>query len=172
MFISRGFSDAEHLADQTIQRVITLLPEVMDEKYEDRAPYFYRVAHYIILEARRRKEVATDQIPERSSHAADTSDEYDCLLKCLELLPREKRELILDYYLYEGENKIEHHRRMAGELGITAGALRTRAHHTRRDLEKCIQQCARHLVEKQNTARRSLLKRRGPTGNLDKERQP
>jgi hypothetical protein len=34
---------------------------------------------------------------------------------------------------------------MAGELGITEGALRGRAHHVRGNLEKCIQQCIERM---------------------------
>jgi hypothetical protein len=62
-------------------------------------------------------------------------------LKCLRFLTAEKRELIIDYYTYDGRDKIEEHQRMAHELGITDGALRGRAHHVRGNLEKCIQQC-------------------------------
>jgi hypothetical protein len=65
----------------------------------------------------------------------------ECLKKCLKLLPPEKQEMILDYHLYEGHAKVEHHRQMAGELSITEGALRTRVHHLRVNLEKCVLQC-------------------------------
>jgi DNA-directed RNA polymerase specialized sigma24 family protein len=166
IFISKGFNDAEDLTDQTIDRVVKKLPEIRETYEGEKVRYFYGVARNIIHEAKRRKEVATDNIPEDLSPAPISSDEYECLVKCLKLLLYEKRELILDYYLYEGKDKIEHHRRMAEELGITTGALRTRAHHTRRDLEKCVHQCVRSLVEKQKAAPRALLNRRQPSGNL------
>ena len=156
IFISKGFDDAEDLADQTIDRVIKKLPEIREGYEGEKARYFYGVARNIMHEARRRREVLTDNVPENPTRAPATSDEYECLLKCLELLPREKHDLILDYYLYEGGGKVEHHRRMAVELGITAGALRTRAHHTRRDLEKCVRECAGKLVEKQKAVRGTL----------------
>ena len=47
------------------------------------------------------------------------------------LLPPEKRDLILDYYLYEGHDKVEHHKLMAKRLGISEGALRGRVHQIR-----------------------------------------
>ncbi len=152
IFISKGFDDAEDLADQTIDRVIKKLPEIREGYEGEKARYFYGVARNIVHEARRRKEVTTDNIPENLTRVPVRSDEYECLLKCLELLPREKRELILDYYLYEGADKVEHHRRMAEELDITSGALRTRAHHIRRDLEKCVRQCTGKLMGKQKVA--------------------
>lgn len=170
IFISKGFANAEDLTDETFNRVGKRLPDV-GENYGKKMAYCHGVARNIMLEAWRRKEIATDHVPERPTSVAVTSDRYDCLLKCLELLPHEKRELILDYYLYEGKEKIEHHRRMADELDITTGALRTRAHHTRRDLEKCVRQCAKNLAEKQKAARRALLTRRQPAGSINREHQ-
>src|SRR5207248_10441870 len=61
------------------------------------------------------------------------------------------------------------HRRMAEELGISVGALRTRSHHIRRDLEKCVLQCANSLVTKQKTSLRALLKRRHLIGVIDRK---
>lgn len=145
IFVSRGFSDAEDLADFTIKRVIDKLPDIRTDYVGEPIRYFYGVARNILHEARRRKEVATDQIPEMLSTEPATSDRYDCLIQCLKFLSSEKRELILDYYLYQGRDKVIHHKRMAVELAITEGALRTRAHHIREALEKCVLQCTRKL---------------------------
>jgi RNA polymerase sigma factor (sigma-70 family) len=157
IFISHGFSDAEDLTDQTINRVVARLPDIKDNYVGEKARYFHGVARNVIREARRRKEIATDAPPERLSQIANTSDEYECLLKCLKFLTQEKRELILDYHLYERRSKIEHHQQMAQELGITEGALRTRAHHIRATLEKCVLQCTKALGRKQIMVHRTLL---------------
>jgi RNA polymerase sigma factor (sigma-70 family) len=143
--VSKGFSDAEDLADETINRVMKRLPEIRDTYVGEPVRYFHGVARYIIREMVRRKEVAVEVVPAVSAEAEVHSDEYDCLLKCLRFLPSEKRDLILDYYIYDGRDKIEQHRRMAKELGITEGALRGRAHHVRGNLEKCIQQCIQRM---------------------------
>jgi RNA polymerase sigma factor (sigma-70 family) len=172
IFVSKGFSDAEDLADMTILRVTRKLPEIEGEYVGEKERYFHGVARNIVRERRRRKEVATGIIPERTARPTTTSDRYDCLLECLKSLLAQKRELILDYYLYEGKDKAEHHRRMAEEMGIGVGALRTRAHHIRRDLEKCVRQCVGRLVAKQKTSFRSLLRRRHLIGTINKERQP
>jgi RNA polymerase sigma factor (sigma-70 family) len=172
IFISNGFDDAEDLTDVTINRVTTKLPEIMDTYVGNPAAYFYAVARNVLHEARRRKEIATDRIPEKPNPTSDTSDRYDCLIDCLQLLPREKRELILDYYLYEGKDKILHHRRMAQELGVTDGALRTRAHNIRTSLEKCVLICTKHLNRKQKPILAALLKRPVLTGATSKERRP
>lgn len=172
IFISKGFNDAEDLADETIDRVAKKVPEIREAYEGEKARYFHGVARNIVHEARRRKEIGTDQIPERSTQLTRTSDKYDCLLECLRFLSAQKRELILDYYLYEGRDKVECHLRMAEELGISVGALRTRAHHIRRDLEKCVLQCAKNLISKQKTSLRALLKRRHTISAINKERQP
>jgi DNA-directed RNA polymerase specialized sigma24 family protein len=141
MFISNGLSDAEHYADETIDRVMKRLPEIKETYVGDPVKYFHGVARNVIREARRRKEVLIDIVPDRFLQEPYKSDTSECLSNCLELLPRDKQEFILDYHLYQGHAKIEHHRQMAGELAITEGALRTRAHHLRVTLEKCVLEC-------------------------------
>ena len=172
IFISNGLDDAEDLADVTIKRVTEKMPEIMDTYVGEPAAYFYGFTRNVIHEARRRKEITTDQIPEKPNQIHDTSDNYDCLLDCLKVLPRDKRELILDYYLYDGKDKVIHHRRMAQERGVTDGALRTRAHHIRTSLEKCVVNCTKRLKRKQKPFWETLLKRPVLTTATSKERQP
>ena len=151
IFVSNGLSDAEHYADIAIDRVMKRLPEIRATYVGDPAKYFHGVARNVIREARRQKEIATDVMPELPCEISHQSNEYECLLKCLKFLPLDKRELILDYYLYQGHEKIQHHRRMASELGITDGALRGRAHKLRTDLEKCISNCVPTLDKTKST---------------------
>jgi len=143
--VSRGFSDAEDLADETINRVMKKLPEIRDTYVGNPVRYFHGVGRFIIREMNRRREIAVEVVPEFSSETEVHSDEYDCLLKCLRFLQSDRRELILDYYIYDGRDKIDQHRRMASELGITEGALRGRAHQVRGNLEKCIQECIERM---------------------------
>lgn len=145
MFVSKGISDAGHLADETMDRVMRRLPEIRESYVGDPVKYFHGVARNLIREAMRGKEVATEVVPERlKKDDPDQNETSECLSKCLKELPRDKRELILDYHLYQGKAKIEHHRQMAGELAISEGALRTRAHHLRVTLEKCVLECIDH----------------------------
>jgi DNA-directed RNA polymerase specialized sigma24 family protein len=150
IFVAKGFNDAEDLADEVITRVTKRVPAIRDTYVGDPANYFHGVARNLIREAYRRKEIATDVTPVAEIQIAQRSDEYECLMRCLKFVAHEKRELILDYHVYEGHNKIEHHRIMAEELGISKGALRLRAHHIRSDLEKCVEQCVlQRLKQKQ-----------------------
>jgi RNA polymerase sigma factor (sigma-70 family) len=140
VFVSKGFNDAEDLADETINRVINRLPDIRENYEGEPTRYFHGVARNIIRERLRTREVAVDVSPVWVD-PRPSSAEHDCLEKCLQALPAEKRELILDYYLYEGHDKIEHHKQMAAELGITEGALRVRVHHIRVRVENCMRQC-------------------------------
>ena len=152
MFVSKGISDAGHSADETMDRVMKKLPEIRASYVGDPAKYFHGVARNLIREAMRGKEVATEVLPESLTKEPDLSETSECLSKCLKLLPLDKQEFILDYHLYHGHAKIEHHRQMASELAISEGALRTRAHHLRVSLEKCVLQCIdRHGKNKSAT---------------------
>src|SRR6185503_20622327 len=98
-------------------RVMKRLAEIRDTYVGEPARYFHGVARFVMREMSRRKEVTIDVMPVSSLEAEVHSDEYDCLVKCLRFLQADKRELILDYYIYDGRDKIAQHRRMAGELG-------------------------------------------------------
>ena len=140
IFVSKGFSDAEDLADEAINRVMTRLPEIRGHYEGEPARYFHGVARNIFFEARRRKETLTE-VTAIAAPPLEHTPEYDCLLECLGLLSPDKRDLIVDYYLYKGPEKIQQHRRMAEELHITEGALRNRTFQVRITLEKCVSKC-------------------------------
>jgi DNA-directed RNA polymerase specialized sigma24 family protein len=141
IFVSKGFSDAEHLVDRTINVVTIRLPDIRNHYQGEKVHYFRGVARNIIHDEERRKEIATGDFPERVEEIKPTSEMVECLRRCVNFLTQEKRELILDYHLYEGQAKIEIHREMAHELAISENALRSRAHHIRAKLEACVLQC-------------------------------
>jgi DNA-directed RNA polymerase specialized sigma24 family protein len=140
MFISNGLTDAGHYADVTIDRVMRRLPEIRATYVGDPAKYFHGVARNVLREARREREITIDDLPARRPPPA-RNELAECLTKCLKSLPTDKQEFILDYHLFKGHEKVENHREMAVELSITEGALRTRAHHLRVTLEKCVLDC-------------------------------
>lgn len=162
IFVAKGFSDAEDLADETITRVTRRLPEIIDSYVGDPARYFHGVARHLALEAWRRKELTLEVTPVAWLPANHRSDEYDCLMRCLQFLASEKRDLILDYYVYEGHDKIEHHKHMAQELRITTGALRGRAHHIRAALEQCVLECLKKLNQKTKAVAGDILDSSAP----------
>jgi DNA-directed RNA polymerase specialized sigma24 family protein len=148
VFVSKGLNDAEDLADETINRVIARLADIQDSYCGEPARYFYGVARNIIWEIRRRKEVTIEVTSVVAFKDPIVTTEYHCLDLCLQVLTPAKRDLILDYYLYEGHDKITHHKQMANALGISEGALRGRAHHIRVGLDECVKQCVRRKENK------------------------
>ena len=145
-FALNGFNDAEDLADETINRVMGRLPDIRKDYVSEPAYYFHGVARNIIRERRRRKEISAEHVEIMVEPEVEPNEESVCLGHCLRRLSASKRNLILDYYLYEGHRKIEHHRDMAGELRITTGAIRNRAHKIKLNLADCMRECA--LIKK------------------------
>lgn len=141
VLISRGFSNAEDLADDTIERVTRKVPEIAPTYKGQPARYFFGVLRNVIKEQGDVKEIATDDFKFISIKTPETSDAYDCLIECLAFLPEDKSETILDYYTYTGSEKIKAHNEMAEKLGISENALRIRAYRIRATLEKCVHKC-------------------------------
>lgn len=149
IFTCRGCSDAEELADETINRVAGKIDEIAPDYEGDPALYFYKVAHWVHQEDIRRKtrqvdlspKAAAAQAANSTSMQADYEADYECLERCLGGLPAANRKLVLEYYQQERQAKIDHRKRLAEDLGIAVNALRIRAHRIRRALEGCVHDC-------------------------------
>jgi DNA-directed RNA polymerase specialized sigma24 family protein len=145
IFVCRGCYEAELLADQTIDRVTQKVAQVADNYVGEPAAYFYGVANKIHLEwlrgQKRIRELAVAEVP-----AEDKEDqreaEYSCLEKCLEELPSESKELIVEYYRDEKRAKIDRRKNLAKSLGITIGALQIKASRIRSRLYTCVVKCS------------------------------
>jgi len=150
IFTCRGCSEAEELADETINRVAARLDNLEWKDDGDRARYFYAVAQKVYLEylrncKKRHAEISLDSGAETSIASNSGTDEiefeYACLERCLEHLPTNSRRLVLEYYHQERKAKIDHRKMLAEELGIAVNALRIRAHRIRLALERCMYDC-------------------------------
>ncbi len=151
IFTCRGCSEAEELADETINRVIAKVMEVAKSYVGDPALYFYGISQKVYLEHLRKTQsrqaplledpVAGSLSTPAISLADDIEPEYECLERCLEDLPADNRKLVLDYYQQEKQAKIDHRKHLAAELGIAVNALRIRAHRIRLALQRCVHDC-------------------------------
>jgi DNA-directed RNA polymerase specialized sigma24 family protein len=164
IFAAKGFSRAEDMADEALRRASERLPQ---NYVGERAHYFRGFVPYLIKEGYRPKEIATDEIPEPVSRTINHTDEYECLLRCLQFLTPAKRELILDYHVYQGHDKIEQHEVMAQELAISKGALRLRAHHIRSELEECVAGCVKNLRHETKTVPGSIVNSSAGTRSIN-----
>ena len=139
IFTGRGCVEAEDLADETINRVTSRLPEIKEEFKGDKARYFFGVANKVYLEYMRKKQPQRPPPPTTDSKQVEL--EYRCLEHCIERLSEDNRYLLLNYYGAEGGSKVERRKQLAEELGIAPNALRIRAYRIRLELQECVEKC-------------------------------
>lgn len=153
IFYGRGLTDAETLADETINRVANKVKGITTHYEGDPALYFYGIAQKICLEAQRKKPlVAVDTNAVYEPVLDEHSDEHhlrrNCLNKCLVKLSDDDRSIVVQYYASEERTNIGKRQQLAEQLRLTANTLRVRAHRIRQRLQKCVQDC----VEKNRTS--------------------
>jgi RNA polymerase sigma factor (sigma-70 family) len=149
-FERRNRLAADDLADETLSRVARTLQEVGVIETTPPARYCYVVARFVLLEdvrhdhreRRLRSEAAAASRavglvdPDREQMIRD--ERLDGLERCLQRLPAEQRELVVEYYRDAGRQGIDHRRRMAERLGISRNALGVRAFRIREALMTCV----------------------------------
>jgi DNA-directed RNA polymerase specialized sigma24 family protein len=146
MFVCRGCTIPEELADRTINRVARKLPEVQSTYIGDPAHYFLGVARNIFLEWIKEDRPPIIGIPTPPPET-ETDPRHVCLERCLEQLPREEHDLVLSYYEGEGQDKIEHRRMLADRFGLGINALRIRVCRIRAALQNCVERCRCEIEE-------------------------
>jgi DNA-directed RNA polymerase specialized sigma24 family protein len=138
VFLHRGCSGAEDLADQTLDRVARKLYEGAEISHGDPTSYIYAVAGYVYKEHARKRIYPP---PDLESDQGDLELAYDCLEQCLLRLSPTSRELILQYYKDDRQARIKGRQQLANQLGIGYGNLRIRALRIRSALSRCVRDC-------------------------------
>ena len=142
--------DADHLADDTLNRVMRRLEEEGTITDASPAQYCHIVAKFVLLEYMRqgaqthgRRPVPAEwlQNPQTSGQSDSSQSVHDCLERCLGELEPDEALLILEYYQGEQRAKIERRRRLAAEFDLSPNALSIRACRIRDKLEACINRC-------------------------------
>lgn len=146
MLDCRGCSYSEDLAHEAMLRFARRLPKMEPPFKGDAIAYLYTVAYnlYLEYEEKRLLPLPDDftETPQPDDDAVKIKEQlHQCLDACLEKMDPTSRELVLDYYRLEKQNKIDLRRSLAQGLGISVNALRIRLHNIRAGLEKCIEQC-------------------------------
>jgi hypothetical protein len=134
VFICRGSNISEELADRTIDRVASKIPEIEADYSGDPTPYFLSAARYIFLESQRKERGSSVGMPAPAPPDTDEEQNYDDLQQCLAELSSEDRYLIQAYYQHDRHEKIEHRKKLAEEMGMGMNALRIRACRIRTSL--------------------------------------
>jgi RNA polymerase sigma factor (sigma-70 family) len=149
IFTRRGCHRSEELADETFNRVMRRLPQMVDTYEGEPVRYMVVVARNLHLEYVKESE-RLETLPEHdhtdlSVEQPDDSKEHEfaCLEQCLRQLSAQQRKLVVDYYQESKRAKIDHRKQMADQMGIGLNALRIRAHRIRAGLEECLKNCLR-----------------------------
>jgi DNA-directed RNA polymerase specialized sigma24 family protein len=144
-FAWRGAATPEECADETLDRLASRLDEGV--AVENLVRFSRGIARMVLLEHWRRPEargmplddVADSEAP--AEVAPDDDAPHACLDRCLAALPPASQDLIIEYYLCEGRDRIETRKRIARELGVSDSAVRKRAQRVRDQLERCVEVC-------------------------------
>jgi RNA polymerase sigma factor (sigma-70 family) len=148
VFSWRGYSDAEELADEVVNRVSVRAKGFIEHYVGDPALYFYGVAKKILHECERRQPPQPLKPNMKVTEASAAEDQVDegtilreCLQTCLRKLEPDEKEQILSYYRGTKQAKIDYRKLMAERLGIGTNALRVRVYRIRSNLKQCMQDC-------------------------------
>jgi DNA-directed RNA polymerase specialized sigma24 family protein len=137
IFASRGFADAERLADDTIDRVIPKVEKVSEGWVGDPAYFFLGVARKIMLEQTKPAPTVLPPPPPDDEETERREREDRCLEKCLGLISQADRKLILEYV----DGKKKERREQAERLKLTPNALRIRVHQIKKSIRPCVKDC-------------------------------
>lgn len=144
----RGAPFPEEHADETLNR----LARKLDEGVEIRniGEYTYTIARLVWLEAlkgNRNRITPLDEIDvepaalDTSAEIAEKEARLNCLDDCLDALPADSRDLIMEYYVDEKRGRIDRRRDLAQRLGLRRDALANRSQRLRDKLEQCVTRC-------------------------------
>ena len=141
----RGCPFPEDHADETINRVAKRLAE--GEAIENPSGYCMGVARMLLLEINKERareqralgEMAYSQVA--PSDDSESEKQIECLRSCLQGMPADSRELIVEYYQGEKGTKIKNRKGLVERLGIPVNTLRMRALRLRERIRACVEDC-------------------------------
>jgi DNA-directed RNA polymerase specialized sigma24 family protein len=144
----RGAPFPHEHADETFDRVSRKLAERV--MIANIGGYCYEVARLVCLEALKGPErtlvpLESTVVPPLAAPSTDATagkeERLACLETCLQQLPQDSRDLILDYYRDDKRARIEGRKALAERLGLQRETLANRAQRVRDRLEACVTAC-------------------------------
>lgn len=138
--VRRRCTEPEKLADDALTIFAHRLPHLR-EKIRDPLPYLTVVARNLNTEliTSRHLPLPAD-IPAAPPSLDETEEEriFESLEECLRELRAEDRELFLQYFEWESQDRADFRKEMSAQRGITPNALRLRIHKIKLRLRRCI----------------------------------
>lgn len=141
VFAARGCSDPETLGQEVLNRVCVRIDTVV-KNYPDPLRCclgFVDNVHREYLREEKKKTNAKEPPGRRPTDELEKED--SCLERCLNTLGTDERDIFERYFQGEKRIRIDNRKKLAFEVGITANALRIRAHHLRKEMHECIVTC-------------------------------
>ena len=141
----RGAPFPEEQTDETLNRLTKRIDEGVAVRNLD--SYTLEIARLVFLEALKGndfKKESLDEINVAASPGDETREKevrLTCLDECLNGLPQNNRELIIEYYRDTKRERIDRRRALAERLSLNREALANRAQRLRDKLEQCVNRC-------------------------------
>jgi RNA polymerase sigma factor (sigma-70 family) len=155
-FNHRGYGPADHMADETLDRLAAKLVAGAELGPGDFERYAVGIARNVWQESGRKPLNSAEPIEDpqtsktieiRAPNTEPLQRLVDqairkCKDKCLsEILTEQERWLILEYYKDDWHDQVESRKRIAETLGISADGLRTRSMRILKKLNECARKC-------------------------------
>ncbi len=142
----RRCAEPEEVADEAINRFIRRLPELIKTYSGDPFPYILVIARNVQHEREKKQHLPLpenlDEVPAEPFETDEVDERlHNCLDQCLSKLEPKSRDLLMDYYLNDKQDKIDFRKKLARQLGIAANALRLRVHRLRTNVHTCLNHC-------------------------------
>jgi DNA-directed RNA polymerase specialized sigma24 family protein len=135
-------SDPGALADEALDRLARRTTAAPMVEIKSPQSFALGIARHLLQEdarsRRRESEAASEWASFTVADKGHREELLDALEQCMAEMREDQRQLLSSYYQWTGRDKIEHHRRVAEELGVTLNTLRNRLMRARTILDKCI----------------------------------
>lgn len=128
----------EEIADIVIDRLALKMPKLKENYVGEPVAYCYGVARFVIMEHQKSRIV--EEI-EEDFPANTTTDPPPCMVECFMKLTPNEREVLEEYFEFDGQAGIEARRRLAERLGMTLEQIRQYIFKLRTGLRKCLAEC-------------------------------
>jgi len=146
-FECRRCVSAEEQVDRVIDRVARRISEGVEVYTANPFLYFHGVALNVFQEYLR-KQIAPMDVPVPDAEdSARMQQRLECMERCLDGVPAETRQMMVDYCTVDKASKRRTRETLAERLGTSVNSLRIRVHRVREQLERCVTICLSPGVE-------------------------
>jgi len=154
LFTLNRVSDPQALADEAMDRLAQRIAQE-HAAIQSPAAFLSGIARHLLQEEGRRQVRERETAHEWASQTPVHDERNEELLSAIEAglsrMKPDQRDLLRRYYSATGKEKIEHHRQLAEERGLTLNALRNRLMRARRELDRCMRELLGDVSGKENT---------------------